>query len=75
MADLKPRLDSGEGVGQSWEDVFLATDSALESASTEDGTTATAVLVWNDRSGNLCLQVLCMQLWPASSAMLSLSNQ
>lgn len=56
MAEMKPRLDSGEGGGQIWEEVFLATDAALE---TEDGATATAVLVWKDDLGNICLQV-----WP-----------
>ena len=58
MADVKPRLESGEGPGHIWEDVFLATDAALvEASSTEDGTTATALLVWRDSSGNTCLQV------------------
>lgn len=61
MVQIKPSLDSGEGLGKIWEDVFLATDAALEeSASTEDGTTATALLAWRDSAGNLCLQVsLC----------------
>ena len=56
MTEVKPRLESGEGPGQLWEDVFLATDTAL--TDTEDGTTATALLVWKDNSGNLCLQVI-----------------
>ena len=54
MAEMKPRLDCGEGGGRIWEEVFLATDAALE---TEDGTTATAVLVWKDSAGNVCIQV------------------
>lgn len=70
MAEVKPRLDSGEGLGQIWEDVFLATDAALvEASSTEDGTTATAVLVWRDASGNICLQVDVVVLNSSQSVM------
>lgn len=54
MPELRPALDAGEGAGAAWEEVFLATDAALD---TEDGATATAVLVWKDAAGNVCLQV------------------
>lgn len=55
---LKLQMDNGQGMGKAWEEVFLATDDALvEAGSTEDGTTATAVLVWTDAAGNTCLQV------------------
>ena len=58
MAEVRPILDEGEGLGQRWEEVFLATDEALNStAPTEDGTTATALLVWKDKLKNICLQV------------------
>ena len=54
MGEVRPDLDAGVGAGRVWEEVFLATDAALD---TEDGATATAVLVWKDAEGNLCLQV------------------
>jgi hypothetical protein len=70
MAELKPRLDSGEGGGQIWEEVFLATDAALD---TEDGATATAVLVWKDNMGNICLQVWpCPWSWKCTGEFLSI---
>lgn len=47
-------MNSGEGLGRVWEDVFLETDKGLK---TEDGCTATAVLVWKEASGNICIQV------------------
>lgn len=53
MPDVKPGLDLGKGPGKIWEDVFLAVDAALD---TEDGSTATAVLVWRDGTGDLCIQ-------------------
>lgn len=56
MPEVRPRLDTAEGVGHIWEEVFLAVDAALD---TEDGSTATAVLVWKDAHANLCIQVGC----------------
>lgn len=59
MAEVQPSLDEGLGVGHRWEEVFLATDAALDSTErTEDGTTATALLVWKDKLDNLCLQAM-----------------
>ena len=55
MASVKPALNRGEGLAHVWEEVFLEVDSKLD---TEDGTTATAVLVWRDLDDNVCLQVL-----------------
>lgn len=73
MAEVRPRLESGEGPGQLWEDVFLATDAAL--TETEDGTTATALLVWKDSSGNLCLQVIGSHKHTAACPMQLLERQ
>lgn len=54
MRDTKSALDNAEGLGQIWEEVFLETDKTLQ---TEDGTTATSVLVWKDSTNNICIQV------------------
>ena len=48
-------LLEGRGLGKAWEQVFAETDAAIQS---DDGCTATAVLVWRAASGKLCLQVL-----------------
>ena len=47
-------MQAGRGADAIWEDVFLATDRALKS---DEGCTATALLVWQDTSGSICLQV------------------
>jgi serine/threonine protein phosphatase PrpC len=49
-----PVLASGMGPGMLWEESFLATDKSIKS---DEGCTATAVLVWRDAEGNVCLQV------------------
>ena len=61
MRDMKSELDKGKGLGDTWEKVFLETDKAL---TTEDGTTATAVLVWKDGSNDICIQVCSSHLKP-----------
>lgn len=47
------KLAAGEGLGAVWETVFLRTDDAIRS---DEGCTATALLVWRDARNNLCLQ-------------------
>lgn len=46
-------MQAGRGADAIWEEVFLATDRALRS---DEGCTATALLVWQDASGSICLQ-------------------
>lgn len=55
-------LLEGRGLGQAWERIFADTDAAIQS---DDGCTATAVLVWRAASGNLCIQVLLTTDWHA----------
>lgn len=49
-------LAQGCGAGPAWEQAFQATDDGLRS---EEGCTATALLVWRDAQGAVCLQVHC----------------
>lgn len=46
-------LRQGEGANSIWEQTFLTTDSRIQS---EEGCTATALLVWKDGDDNVCLQ-------------------
>ena len=46
-------LQHGNGADSVWENVFLSTDSKIKS---EEGCTATALLIWKDSDGNVCLQ-------------------
>lgn len=47
-------LLQGRGLDEGWQQVFQETDAAIVS---DDGCTATVVLVWRDGSGHICLQV------------------
>lgn len=46
-------LQNGNGADSIWEQVFLSTDSSIKS---DEGCTATALLVWKDSEDNICLQ-------------------
>ncbi|KAL3137819.1 hypothetical protein ABBQ38_005075 [Trebouxia sp. C0009 RCD-2024] len=46
-------LQHGSGADSIWEQAFLSTDSRIKS---EEGCTATALLVWKDLEDNVCLQ-------------------
>lgn len=46
-------LQHGSGADSIWEQAFLSTDSSIKS---EEGCTATALLVWKDLEDNVCLQ-------------------
>ena len=54
LSQVSDGLQNGSGGADSiWESVFLSTDSKLKS---EEGCTATALLVWKDDKNNICLQ-------------------
>ena len=47
-------LMRGQGLDEGWQAVFQETDAAIVS---DDGCTATVVLVWREAAGQICLQV------------------
>jgi len=57
LADSLPQasgnMQNGGGADSIWEQTFLTTDSRIKS---EEGCTATALLVWKDAQENVCLQ-------------------
>lgn len=53
LHQVNDNLQSGKGADTIWEDTFLSTDSHIKS---EEGCTATALLVWKDSEDNVCLQ-------------------
>jgi serine/threonine protein phosphatase PrpC len=58
LKQVTARLAAGAGADTVWEEAFLATDDSLRS---EEGCTATAVLVWRDAQGAVCLQVCSLR--------------
>ena len=76
---MRQALQAAAGAQDMLHKAFLATDEAI---SAEEGCTATAVLMWRDGSGAVCLQVGalgcgCLHAWaPAlyvlASAVISL---
>jgi len=53
LSEVSDSMQSGNGADGIWEQTFLTTDDRLKS---EEGCTATALLVWKDDVGNVCLQ-------------------
>lgn len=53
LAGVREKLAQAEGAEGMLHDAFLATDQAI---SAEEGCTATAVLMWRDGQGDVCLQ-------------------
>lgn len=53
LNQLGEGLQNGSGADSIWEQVFLSTDSSIKS---DEGCTATALLVWKDCEDNICLQ-------------------
>lgn len=53
LPQVASALAQGSGAGKAWEQAFQATDDGLRS---EEGCTATALLVWRDAQGAVCLQ-------------------
>ena len=53
LHQVNDSLQKGNGADSIWENTFLSTDSHIKS---EEGCTATALLVWKDSEDNVCLQ-------------------
>ena len=53
LADVKLALAAGQGAAGMLREAFLATDERI---ATEEGCTATALLMWRDSKGDVCLQ-------------------
>lgn len=53
LANVEGEMRHGKGADSIWERTFLKTDSQIKS---EEGCTATALLVWKDAEDNICMQ-------------------
>lgn len=53
LSQTEAEMQQGNGADSIWEQTFLNTDSKIKS---EEGCTATALLVWRDGQANVCLQ-------------------
>lgn len=53
LSEVSDSMQHGNGADSIWEQTFLTTDDRIIS---EEGCTATALLVWKDELGNVCLQ-------------------
>ncbi|DBA93109.1 TPA: hypothetical protein ACH3X2_003427 [Trebouxia sp. C0005] len=53
LSEVSDSMQNGNGADSIWEQTFLTTDNRIKS---EEGCTATALLVWKDDLSNVCLQ-------------------
>ena len=53
LEHVEDSMRQGQGADQIWEQTFLNTDARIKS---EEGCTATALLMWRDEQDNVCLQ-------------------
>lgn len=53
LSQVEDDMRQGKGADSIWEQTFLNTDSQIKS---EEGCTATAVVIWRDDQDNVCLQ-------------------
>lgn len=53
LSQVSDSMQQGSGADSIWEHTFLTTDNRIKS---DEGCTATALLVWKDNDDNVCLQ-------------------